>query len=46
MKKKDERFFSWLNNAVFYKNLAIMKRSYDDKRATLCNSHKKAKKIY
>lgn len=32
MKKKDTKFFSWLNNAIFWKNYNIMKTDNDTKR--------------
>lgn len=42
--KKDTSFFNWLNNSIFWKNNLIMKRSYTDKRVSLCNTHKRSKK--
>lgn len=44
--KKDTNFFNWLNNNIFWKNNLIMKLSYTDKRVSLCNAHKRAKKRY
>lgn len=43
-KKKSTQFFTWLNNAVFWKNMALTKTTYDEKRVILCYSHKKSKK--
>lgn len=44
--KKDTSFFTWLNNNIFWKNNIITKRSYTDKRVSMCNAHKKIKKHY
>lgn len=38
--KKDERFFSWLNQNIFYKNILICKEDYDIKHAVDCEKHK------
>lgn len=43
-KKRPERFYRWLSTAIFHKNLALMKLSYDDKRITECVSHKLKRK--
>lgn len=39
-KKRPERFYSWLNGVIFYKAMAEMKLSHDDKRITECVTHK------
>lgn len=38
--KKDEFFFSWLNQNIFYKNILICKEDYDTKRVMECKKHK------
>ena len=43
-KKRPTRFYSWLNGTVFYKAMAKMKLSHDDKRVTECVSHKLKRK--
>ena len=43
-KKRPTRFYSWLNGTVFYKAMAEMKLSHDDKRITECVSHKLKRK--
>ena len=42
--KKDTRFFNWLNNTIFHKNLGLMKSSQADKRVVECVDHKLKKK--
>ena len=37
--KKDTRFFSWLNNTIFWKNFNLMKTSKDDKRLIMAIKH-------
>ena len=37
--KKDEKFFSWLNNTIFWKNLQITKRDNDSKRVVMAVEH-------
>ena len=37
--KKDTRFFSWLNNTIFWKNFNLMKTSADDKRISMAVEH-------
>ena len=38
--KKDEKFFNWLNQRIFYKNILICKEDYDTKRVMDCEKHK------
>ena len=43
-KKRPERFYSWLNGVIFYKAMAEMKLSHDDKRITECVAHQLKRK--
>lgn len=43
-RKRPTRFYNWLNGTVFYKAMAEMKLSHDDKRVTECVVHKLKRK--
>ena len=37
--KKDERFFSWLNNTIFWKNSQLTKTDKETKRVIMAVEH-------
>lgn len=37
--KKDEKFFNWLNNTIFWKNFSNMKSDKTDKRIVQAIEH-------
>lgn len=39
MKRKDERFFAWLNSAIFWKNSQLTKTDNDHKRVVMAVEH-------
>ena len=39
-KKRPTSFYNWLDGVVFYKAMAEMMLSYDDKRITQCTAHR------
>lgn len=39
MKRKDERFFNWLNNTIFWKNFNLTKTDRDSKRVAMAVEH-------
>ena len=39
MKRKDERFFAWLNSTIFWKNSQLAKTDNDSKRVAMAVEH-------
>ena len=39
MKRKDERFFAWLNSTIFWKNSQLMETDMNYKRVALAVKH-------
>ena len=39
MKRKDKRFFVWLNSTIFWKNSQLTKMDRDSKRVALAVEH-------